>query len=102
MESKRLPRRRSLGTLFVAGVGDPGAGLTEAGDSFVSAMKIKIANRTIAVGAARLTHPARPRSSRPPTSNRTMGKQYNKVIKQKRRAAYLKRKKAAAKAAKKK
>jgi hypothetical protein len=31
-----------------------------------------------------------------------MGKQYNKTIKQKRRAAYLKRKKAAVKAAKKK
>jgi len=31
-----------------------------------------------------------------------MGKQYNKTIKQKRRAAYLKRKKVAAKAAKKK
>jgi hypothetical protein len=52
--------------------------------------------------AARLTRPPARWIINLHSSNRTMGKQYNKVIKQKRRAAYLKRKKAAAKAAKKK
>ena len=77
------------------------------------AVPIGTAKRTTAAGHSteirKRPHPrrtldstrARHELSYPHSSNRTMGKQYNKVIKQKRRAAYLKRKKAAAKAAKK-
>jgi hypothetical protein len=56
---------------------------------------------TAAAGAWRLTHPACHENSALRIQN-TMGQQLNKHIKRKRRAAYLKRKKARLKAAAKK
>jgi hypothetical protein len=49
-----------------------------------------------------LTHPGRTGLINPFPYHTTMGQQLNKIIKRKRRAAYLKRKKAKALAAKKK